>query len=84
MAPKLCAEIYDKYIAGDLEGAYEAQLKLVPLRLAFTLGSFPTVIKEALELQGIEAGPCMAPTGTMSTEEKSELKRILTEMDLIK
>lgn len=84
VAPKLCAEIYDKYIAGDLEGAYEAQLKLVPLRLAFSLGSFPTVIKEALELQGIEAGPCMAPTGTMSTEEKSELKRILTEMDLIK
>lgn len=84
VAPKLCADIYNKYIAGDLEGAYEAQLKLVPLRLAFTLGSFPTVIKEALELQGIEAGPCMAPTGTMSVEEKAQLKKILTEMDLIR
>ncbi len=83
VAPRLCADIYDKYMAGDRAGSLEAQYQLAPLRIAFGLGSFPTVIKEALELLGIEAGPCMMPTGTMSVEEKEELKRIMVEMELL-
>lgn len=83
VAPRLCADIYDKYMAGDREGSLAAQYQLAPLRIAFGLGSFPTVIKEALELLGIEAGPCMMPTGTMSVEEKEELKRIMIEMNLL-
>lgn len=83
VAPRLCADIYDKYMAGDIKGSLEAQFQLAPLRIAFGLGSFPTVIKEALELLGIEAGPCMMPTGIMTTEEKEELKRIMVEMKLL-
>ncbi|MEK6266281.1 MAG: 4-hydroxy-tetrahydrodipicolinate synthase [Clostridium sp.] len=84
IAPRLCADIYDKYIAGDIKGSLEAQYQLAPLRIAFGLGSFPTVIKEALELLGIEAGPCMAPVGPMSVEEKEQLRKVLTEMRLLK
>jgi 4-hydroxy-tetrahydrodipicolinate synthase len=83
VAPRLCAEIYDKYVAGDIAGSLEAQFKLAPLRLAFTLGSFPTVIKEGLELLGIEAGPCKGPIGLMKPEEKEQLKQILIQMDLL-
>jgi 4-hydroxy-tetrahydrodipicolinate synthase len=83
VAPRLVANIYDKYVAGDIAGSLEDQYKLVPLRIAFSLGSFPTVIKEALELLGIEAGPCAAPTGPMSAEEKAQLKGILKSMKLI-
>ena len=83
VAPRLCADIYDKYVAGDLQGSLEAQYKLAPLRIAFNLGSFPTVIKEALELLGIEAGPCMAPVGPMSVEEKDQLKKVLIQMELL-
>lgn len=32
----------------------------------------------------IHAGPCMMPTGTMSVEEKAELKKVLIEMGLLK
>lgn len=84
VAPKLVSSIYNKYQEGDLEGALEAQYKLLPLRIAFGLGSFPTVIKEALELLGIEAGPCAMPTGIMTTEEKVQLKNILIEMEILK
>ena len=83
VAPKLCADIYNKYMAGDIKGSLEDQYNLVPLRVAFGLGSFPTVIKEALEMVGIEAGPCAMPTGVMTDEEKAELKKILTGMGLI-
>jgi 4-hydroxy-tetrahydrodipicolinate synthase len=83
VAPRICADIYDKFTAGDRAGALEAQYRLAPLRIAFQLGSFPTVIKEALELIGIEAGPCVPPTGPMKPEEKEELKRILRGMGLL-
>ncbi|MCL2231509.1 MAG: 4-hydroxy-tetrahydrodipicolinate synthase [Treponema sp.] len=83
VAPKLVSGIYNKFMAGDIAGSLEDQYKLVPLRIAFTLGSFPTVIKESLELLGIEAGPCAAPTGPMTAEEREQLKKILKEMRLI-
>ena len=83
VAPKLCADIYNKYMAGDIKGSLEDQYNLVPLRVAFGLGSFPTVIKEALELVGIEAGPCAMPTGVMADEEKVQLKKLLKNMGLI-
>ena len=83
VAPRLCADIYNKFMAGDLQGSLDDQYRLVPLRLAFSLGSFPTVIKESLELLGIEAGPCAMPIGVMTTEEKEQLKKILTGMGLL-
>jgi 4-hydroxy-tetrahydrodipicolinate synthase len=84
VAPRLVADIYDKYVAGDLKGALEAQFTLAPLRIAFALGSFPAVIKESLELLGIDAGACMEPVGPMSPEEKQQLTKILKEMGLLK
>lgn len=84
VAPRLCADIYEKYIAGDSKGALEAQFKLAPLRIAFAIGTFPAVIKESLELLGIEAGPCMDPAGPMTSEERARLRQVLLEMGLLK
>jgi 4-hydroxy-tetrahydrodipicolinate synthase len=83
IAPRICADIYDKFVAGDIKGSLDAQFAITPLRLAFTLGSFPTVIKEGLKLLGIDAGPCMSPIGPMSGEQKQELKKILQQMGLL-
>jgi len=83
IAPRICADIYDKYVGGDITGSLEAQFAITPLRLAFTLGSFPTVIKEGLKLLGIDAGPCMSPVGPMTEEKKQELKNILRQMALL-
>jgi 4-hydroxy-tetrahydrodipicolinate synthase len=83
VAPRICADIYDKYLEGDLPGSLDAQYRLAPLRIAFGIGTFPAVIKEGLELQGIEAGPCYAPVGPLTDEERGKLKKILIEMGLI-
>jgi len=83
VAPRLCADIYDKFIAGDLKGSLQAQFTLAPLRIAFTIGTFPAVIKESLEMLGIEAGPCMAPVGPMTGPERDKLREVLVQMGLM-
>ena len=83
-APRVVADIYDFFAAGDLDRARQAQAKLAPLRLAFELGSFPVVIKEALTLIGIPAGPARAPIGPMADAKRQQLKKVLDEMGLLR
>jgi 4-hydroxy-tetrahydrodipicolinate synthase len=83
VAPALCCEIYNKYQAGDYAGALEAQFALAPLRIAFNLGTFPAVIKDALNLVGINTGSCVKPVNPLTPEEQGQLKNILKGMKLI-
>jgi 4-hydroxy-tetrahydrodipicolinate synthase len=84
VAPKVVVEIYEAFVAGDLKRSLAAQYRLAPLRLAFDLGTFPVVIKEALSLIGIEAGVGMPPVGGIGPKAKEELQEILKNMGLIK
>lgn len=84
VAPKLIVEIYEAFMAGDMKRALSAQFRLAPLRLAFDLGTFPVVIKEALNLMGIDAGVGVPPVGGMDPKAKAELKEILKNMNLLK
>jgi 4-hydroxy-tetrahydrodipicolinate synthase len=52
--------------------------------LAFDLGTFPVVIKEALNLMGIDAGIGISPVGGIKQEAKAELRGILKNMGLLK
>ena len=83
VAPRICADIFNKFMAGDMAGALDAQFNLAPLRIAFNIGTFPAVIKESLELLGIDAGPCMAPVGPMTREERESLRKVLVGMGLL-
>ncbi len=84
VAPRIAADIYDKYVAGDLEGALDAQFTLAPLRIACGMGTFPAVIKEGLVQQGIPVGKCLAPIAELTDAEKEKLHQVLREMDLVK
>ena len=83
VAPKLVVEIYDAFMVGDYKRALAAQYRLAPLRLAFEFGTFPVVIKEALNMIGIEAGYAARPVGTISGAKREELKEILKQMGLL-
>lgn len=83
VAPRIAADIYDKYMAGDLKGALDAQFKLAPLRIACNMGTFPEVIKEGLMMQGIPVGKCLEPIAELLPEEKEKLKKVLLDMELI-
>ena len=60
--PRVPVEIYEAFIAGDHKRALDAQFRLAPLRVAFGLGTFPVVVKEALSMIGIDAGPGIRPS----------------------
>lgn len=54
--PELITDIYNKYIAGNIEGSLEAQFKLNPVRLSMDAGSFPVAAKDMANLRGRDVG----------------------------
>ena len=82
IAPRIIADIYDKYIAGDKPGSLEAQFNLAPLRIACNMGTFPAVIKEGMNMLGLPVGKCLEPIAEILPEQKAKLKEILKNMGL--
>ena len=83
IAPRITADIYDKYVEGDLKGALEAQYKLAPLRIASNMGTFPAVIKEGLVMRGYNVGKCLDPIAELHPDQKDKLREVLKNMELI-
>ena len=83
VAPRLVVGIYESFIKGDLEKARELQFKILPLRLAFSLGTFPVVVKEAMNLMRKPSGPAKSPVSPLPEEKKRKLKLLLEELNLI-
>lgn len=83
VAPALIVGIYDAVRSGDIDKARELQYKLFPIRQAFTLGTFPLVVKEALNLMGLPAGPARRPIQKLLPEKRQELKEILTDAGIL-
>lgn len=82
IVPAVVAGIYNSFMAGDLAKAREYQYKLAPLRIAFGLGTFPVVMKEALRLVGIDAGVTLPPVGPMSDANRAKLAEILKKLEV--
>lgn len=83
VVPALVVSIYEHFKKNNLEESLKAQEALAPLRLAFTWGTFPVVIKEALDLLGFDAGPSRAPVGPMSEAQRERLKNLLKDLNLL-
>jgi 4-hydroxy-tetrahydrodipicolinate synthase len=77
VAPALVVEIYEAFQDGDLARALAAQEKLLPLRTAFGLGSFPVVVKDAMNMIGVPAGPARRPLHSLRGETKDKLIDVL-------
>ncbi len=82
--PRVPVEIYEAFIAGDHKRALDAQFRLAPLRVAFGLGTFPVVVKEALSMIGIDAGPAIRPVGPMTPENREKLRKVISDMGMLK
>jgi 4-hydroxy-tetrahydrodipicolinate synthase len=83
VAPKLIVGIYEAFKEGDLEKAKGYQRDLAPLRIAFGLGTFPVVVKEALNIMGLPGGRCRKPIEPLSDDKRAQLRDILEKMGLI-
>ena len=82
VAPKVVVEIYEAFMRGDMNGALAAQQRIAPLRLAFTLGTFPVVIKEALRMIGIDMGSAIKPVEGLDKEKRDQLRKILLKLNV--
>jgi len=80
IVPKLVVEIYDKFMAGDLTGALEAQYRLAPMRMAYNLGSFPVVTKDYMRLLGFEVGEPIRPNTRSNPDNMEKLKKLLDDL----
>ncbi|HID64548.1 MAG TPA: 4-hydroxy-tetrahydrodipicolinate synthase [Anaerolineae bacterium] len=80
VVPGLVVEIYEAFMAGDFEKSLTAQYRLAPLRQAFSMGTFPVVVKEALALMGMCSARAIAPVGPLAEDKRQKLKGILKEL----
>ena len=83
VAAPLAVGIYDAFQAGDFDRARELQRKLAPVRMAFGLGTFPVVVKEAMGMIGLPVGPARAPVGPMSEQARAQLHEALDQAGLL-
>ena len=77
IVPKLVVEIYNKFKAGDLHGALEAQYRLAPMRMAYNLASFPVVTKDYMRLLGFDVGEPILPNTCSNPENMAKLQALL-------
>ncbi len=78
--PELIVDVYNKYMAGDLEGSLEAQFKLNPVRLSMDGASFPVAAKDMANLRGRNIGVPYRPN--LPTPEGPVLDKIKKEMEI--
>ena len=75
--PRLMVKLYEAARDNDIESAREYGDVLAPLRVAWGLGSFPVVIKEAMAMVGYDAGPTRAPISGLPSDRRAKLKSIV-------
>ena len=71
--------IYERFQAGDLEGAQTAQDSIASFRAVFQYGNANTVVKKAAALLGAPVGECRRPFCRLSGEGMEALRKVLAE-----
>ncbi len=77
--PKNMASIYDRFAAGDLDGARKAQDAIRSFRNCFKFGNPNTIVKTAVALLGYPVGKCRAPFNQVSAEGVEAIRKVLEE-----
>ncbi len=78
--PNALASIYDRFVAGDLEGAQQAQDAIAALQTVFKYGNPNTIIKKAVALLGYPVGDCRRPFNYVPEEGIEALKQVLADV----
>ncbi|MGN6230449.1 MAG: 4-hydroxy-tetrahydrodipicolinate synthase [Trinickia sp.] len=75
--PSVVMSIWERFQAGDIAAAREAQEALRPLRDAFGMGTLPVVLKTAAEMLGMPAGPARSPAQPLDAAARERLAQAL-------
>jgi 4-hydroxy-tetrahydrodipicolinate synthase len=84
VAPRLVAELYERFARGDIEAAIALNLKLYPLFRGVALESSPIPVKYMLRRLGVlENNEHRSPLVPASPEVERQLDKVLAEIGLI-
>ena len=83
VAPEICVRIYEAVKAGNYEAAKQLQLKMIPVNQAVTATYGVPGLKAAMDMLGYFGGDPRPPLMPSSEKEKSEIRRILTQAELL-
>lgn len=75
--PHTMVSIYEKFNAGDLEGARRAQDSIRPFRDIFKFGNPNTIVKTVVKELGYPVGLCRAPFNSLSPAGLDALRKAL-------
>ena len=83
LAPDIMSEMCNKYMSGDQAGALDMQKKYLALMDAMFCDVNPIPVKAAMNLAGMQAGPCRLPLVELSDDKKATLSRLMSEVGLL-
>ena len=78
--PRMFRQIYDRFRAGDIEGARQAQYKANRLIEVIIRFGVQASLKEMLGMLGYDCGFCVYPQKRLSDEERQGLRDALKAM----
>lgn len=80
VAPKLYVDLYRAFRQGRRDEAVRLQAFATELGAAVQLHTFPSMMKEAMAIAGLPAGPCRRPVGPVPPEARAKLVRVLERL----
>lgn len=83
IAPKVMHDICADYLGGNAQKAAQTQIKYTGLMNALFSDVNPIPVKEAMNMLGLDAGPCRLPLCKMNESAREKLKEKLIECGLM-
>ncbi len=83
LAPDLMSQMCAKYLAGDQAGALAMQMKYLAVMNAMFCDVNPIPVKAAMNLAGMQAGPCRLPLVELSDDKKAKLAGLMREAGML-
>ncbi len=79
--PAKMAELYERFIAGDIKGALALHYELSLLFRTMFIDTNPIPVKKAVGLRNMAAGPVRLPLDDLDEAKTAELKKVLDQYD---
>ncbi|MBZ0274081.1 4-hydroxy-tetrahydrodipicolinate synthase [bacterium] len=83
VVPGPMAEMYEKYVAGDVEGARTVYYRLLPLFKALFIETNPIPVKAALAMMGLCENEFRLPMTPMTESNAERLRGVLAGLGLV-
>ena len=83
VAPQYTHDICAKYLAGDVKGSMEMQLKAIPLVDQLFCEVNPIPVKKALNLMGFEVGGLRMPLTELTKANEEKLAKAMREFGIL-